>query len=275
MTEDRTWLATVLFMDIINYSIIPVNQELKVKLHFQNLVSKEIDQLEDEQTIRLDTGDGMAIVYLGDPERMYPVARRLRDDFSALQDDNEYDYKVRLGLNLGPIKLVEDLNQKRNCIGSGINDAQRVMSFAAENQLLVSRSYFEIVSKMSQDYSNELRYLGLRSDKHDQQHDIYELVVDVVRVNDFPHAVTGTSSVTTGAQEKTSKFDPEVIERITNELVKYIKRSEAKKIIQESMERTSTIQELCSLLTNAITSEDDRYSFDQYLKYYGYSGYSK
>ncbi len=275
MTEDRTWLATVLFMDIFSYSIIPVNQQLKIKRHFMNLVSKEIDQLENEETLRLDTGDGIAICYLGDPERMYPVARRLRDDFASLNDDSEYNYKVRLGLNLGPIKLIEDLNHERNCIGSGINDAERVMSFAAENQLLVSKSYFEMVSKMSQNYSNELRHIGLRSDKHHQQHDIYELAVEVVRVNDFPHVVTDYSPVKTDTHEDTVELDSEIIERITNEYVKYIKRNEAEKLIQEAMERAHTIQEFSALLTKAIASEDDRYSFNQYLEYYGYSGYAK
>ena len=275
MSDNRTWLATVLFMDIFSYSLIPVNQQLKVKLHFQNIVAREIDQLEETDTIRLDTGDGMAICYLGDPERMYPIARKLRDDFASLPEGSEYNYKVRLGLNLGPVKIVEDLNHERNCIGSGINDAERVMSFAAENQLLVSRSYFEIVSKMSQDYAQELKHVGLRADKHDQQHDIYELAVEVVRVSDFPRVDTATSAIDRQAEETELAFDPEVIERIRQELHKYIKKDEADARVEEAVSRATNLPELCALLMESIESQDDRYSFDQYLKYYGYSGYSR
>ena len=37
---------------------------------------------------------------------------------------------VRLGINLGPVRLVKDINGQMNIIGDGINVAQRVMSFA-------------------------------------------------------------------------------------------------------------------------------------------------
>ena len=37
---------------------------------------------------------------------------------------------VRLGVNLGPVRLVKDLNGQMNIIGDGINVAQRVMSFS-------------------------------------------------------------------------------------------------------------------------------------------------
>lgn len=273
MNDDRTWLATVLFLDIVSYSTIPVNQQLQVKKHFQKMVSSQIDQLEEENTIRLDTGDGMAICYLGDPERMYPVGRHLRDLFSSLANDAEFNYQVRLGLNLGPVKIIEDVNHGRNCIGSGINDAERVMSFAAPNQLLVSRSYFEVVSQLSQDYNKELHHLGLRADKHDHQHDIYELAVEVVRVNDFPNVSTAASTPEHSTGQQPHHFDPEIIQRISTEYVKYMGKSEAENILKEALTQASSIAELCSLLSSKIASEDDRYSFNEYLKYYGYSGY--
>ena len=273
MNQDRTWLVSVLFLDIFNFSTIPVDQQLKVKRHFQNLVAAEIESLEDNDTIRLDTGDGMAICYLGDPERLYPIARKLRAAFIAQQDNQDCSYKVRLGLNLGPVKIVEDLNHKRNCIGSGITDAERVMSFAAENQLLVSKSYFEMVNKMSQDYSRELQHLGLRADKHDQQHDIYELAVEVVRINNPDGSFTASPAATRSGSDAEAKFDPEAIKRIRHEYPMYVSRSEAERILQQGMQQASTLKQLCELLLAEIKSSDDRYSFDQFLKSYGYNGY--
>ncbi|MBT3206119.1 MAG: hypothetical protein HOM14_03040 [Gammaproteobacteria bacterium] len=269
MNPDRTWLATVLFMDIVSYSVTDVNQQLKVKLHFQDLVLNELNKLDETETIRLDTGDGMAICYLGDPEQIYPVARKLREKFAALKNGSDFNYEVRMGLNLGPIKIVEDLNHERNCLGSGINDAERVMSFAAGNQLLVSRSYYEIVSKVSQQYSNELNHVGQRADKHDQQHDLYELIVEVVRASDLSQ----TASIESPSHNDSDKFDSVVIDRISKELVNYIKRSDAEILMQQSMANCGSVYELCTLLLDSITSKDDRYSFDQYLKSYGYHGY--
>ncbi|MBC8210446.1 MAG: hypothetical protein H8E21_05210 [Gammaproteobacteria bacterium] len=273
MNQDRTWLVSVLFLDIFKFSTIPVDQQLKVKRHFQGLVSIQIASLDDGDTIRLDTGDGMAICYLGDPERLYPIARNLRDAFISQADSPDCSYKVRLGLNLGPVKIVEDLNHKRNSLGSGITDAERVMSFAAENQLLVSKSYFEMVNKLSQDYSRELQHLRLRANKHHQQHDIYELAVELVRVNNPNGAFTSSPAAAPSGSLAEPKFDPEAIKKISHEYAMYISRAEGERILQQTMQQASTLKQLCELLLKEIKSADDRYSFDPYLKSYGYSGY--
>jgi hypothetical protein len=83
---------------------------------------------------------------------------------------------VRLGINLGPVRLVKDLNGQMNIIGDGINVAQRVMSFAAPGQLLVSRSFYEVVSCLSRDYANMFRHEGARTDKHVREHEVYAVI---------------------------------------------------------------------------------------------------
>jgi class 3 adenylate cyclase len=269
MSEDRTWLATVLFLDIVGYSQKPVDQQLTVKRHFQQQVANAIiGILEDDNTIRLDTGDGMAICYLGDPEKIYPIARGLRDGFASLSGAAP-GYEVRMGMNLGPIKIIEDLNKGRNCIGSGINDAERVMSFAGPNQLLVSRSYFEMVSKMSQDYGQQLRHLGTRADKHEQQHEVYELAVDVVSVSGFG---AGAGAAVSAAAVPVSSLDAQAVDRIRAEFAKYVGSSEAERIVAETAPQASSINDLCARLKQTL-GEDDRYNFNEYLKYYGYAGY--
>jgi hypothetical protein len=63
-----------------------------------------------------------------------------------------------------------------NIIGDGINVAQRVMSFARPGQLLVSRSFYEVVSCLSRDYLNLFRHEGSRTDKHVREHEVYSVV---------------------------------------------------------------------------------------------------
>jgi hypothetical protein len=74
------------------------------------------------------------------------------------------------------VRLVKDLNGQMNIIGDGINVAQRVMSFAHPGQLLVSRSFYEVVSCLSRDYMNLFRHEGARTDKHVREHDVYSVV---------------------------------------------------------------------------------------------------
>ena len=41
--------------------------------------------------------------------------------------------------------------------------------------MLCSRSYFEIVSRLSDDYGRLFEYSGVRHDKHVREHDVYEV----------------------------------------------------------------------------------------------------
>jgi hypothetical protein len=81
----------------------------------------------------------------------------------------------RLGVNLGPVRLVKDLNGRMNIIGDGINVAQRVMSFSRPGQLLVSRSFYEVVSCLSRDYLHLFQHEGSRTDKHVREHEVYSV----------------------------------------------------------------------------------------------------
>jgi hypothetical protein len=82
---------------------------------------------------------------------------------------------VRFGINLGPVRVVNDINGRPNIIGDGINVAQRIMSFAQPNQILVSRSYYEITSRLTQEISQMFDYSGVKHDKHVRDHEVYSV----------------------------------------------------------------------------------------------------
>jgi hypothetical protein len=82
---------------------------------------------------------------------------------------------VRMGINLGPVRLVKDINGQPNIVGDGINVAQRVMGFAEPGQILVSRSYYEAASRLSQEYAGMFHFEGSRTDKHVREHEVYAI----------------------------------------------------------------------------------------------------
>ncbi len=259
MTDDRTWLASVLFLDIVGYTKVPVDQQMAIKLHFASVVSPNLENLESDECLQLDTGDGCAICYLGDPERLYPLAISLLDAFKQIESTQEpVSYQVRLGLNLGPIKIVDGIGDHRNCVGAGINDAQRIMNFAGPNQLFISRSYVDVVSNISSHYSSELVSAGSRADKHNKVHEIFELV-------SLQSPAQQPSIATTGFN-----LDEEVKQRISREFAKFVGSEQAQTQIQASLRTATSVEELCELLATSL-NEDDSYHFGEFTQYYGYS----
>jgi len=120
----------------------------------------------------LDTGDGAAIAFLGDPEDALSAGIAVRKSIASLPPEI---LSARMGINLGPVRLVWDINAQMNILGDGINVAQRVMSFAMPGQLLASRSFYEVVSRLSRDYASLFSDLGTRTDKHVREHECMRL----------------------------------------------------------------------------------------------------
>jgi hypothetical protein len=170
---NRTFICSVVFLDIVEYSKKSVEEQIILKERFNNLIAETLTDIPVSDRIILDTGDGAAIGFLGDPEDALFVAMNIRDVLNTEQLTSMPDLRVRMGINLGPVKLLKDINNQVNLIGDGINVAQRIMSFAEAGQLLVSRSYYDIVSCLSQEYAQLFQYQGARADKHIREHDIY------------------------------------------------------------------------------------------------------
>src|ERR1051326_1623298 len=163
----RTLLASVLFADIVSYSKQVVSQQINLKTTFNTMISRAVEHVAKADRMILDTGDGAALCFLGDPEDALIAATNLR---AAAQGTA---VALRLGINLGPVKIVKDVNGRPNVLGDGINDAQRVMSFSKPSQILVSRSYYEVLSRLSHEYARLFSYVGVHKDKHVREHEVY------------------------------------------------------------------------------------------------------
>jgi len=186
--SNRTFICSVLFLDIVEYSKQPVAEQIRLKEHFNALLSDALAAFAPADRIILDTGDGAAISFLGDPEAALFAGLSLRDALDAPLSGDAPQIMMRIGINLGPVKLVKDLNGQPNIIGDGINVAQRVMSFSRPGQILVSRSYYEVVSCLSDEYGKLFHYEGSRTDKHVREHEVYTVGIAGPALKPPPHA---------------------------------------------------------------------------------------
>ncbi|WP_420475907.1 PEGA domain-containing protein [Noviherbaspirillum sp. ST9] len=170
---NRTFIGSVLFIDIVGYSTRTVPDQLEMKELFNTMLAEAVQNVVSSERLMVDTGDGAAIAFLGDPEDALFAALSLRDSIDAAGSAVGEPGFVRMGINLGPLKVVRDINGHTNMIGDGVNDAQRVMSFADPGQVMVSHSYFDIISRFSRDYAQLFVYEGTRQDKHVRDHEVY------------------------------------------------------------------------------------------------------
>ncbi|HKU70680.1 MAG TPA: adenylate/guanylate cyclase domain-containing protein [Burkholderiales bacterium] len=203
--SNRTFICSVVFLDIVEYSKKPVAEQIAFKERLNNMLTEALANVPPNDRIILDTGDGAALSFLGDPEDALFASLSLRDALSTSQLLGP-QMKMRIGVNLGPVKLIKDINGQPNIIGDGINVAQRVMSFSIPGQILVSRSFYEVVSRMSDEYAQLFHFEGSRTDKHVREHEVYAVQPTPVPLK-RPARAKGTTS---------SGSSPLIMDRLSN-----------------------------------------------------------
>ena len=220
---DRIFIGSIAFVDIVGFSKLSVSEQSDLKDRFNALLTEATQEVSADQRLILDTGDGAALSFLGDPEDALFVCMKMR---TLVRQDNAGldvgDQKLLLcqGINLGPVKMTRDINGQPNILGDGINVAQRIMSFAAPDQVAVSRSYFDVVSVISDEYASLFASAGVRADKHLREHEIYMVgesttAFDLIQARvtkRYPNvikakAVTGQHSALTAAAVNTALLE--------------------------------------------------------------------
>jgi len=172
---NQTVLCSVFFVDIVEYSRKSVTDQISLKDRFNSYLAVAIRDVPITDRIILDTSDGAAINFLGDVEDAFKTALGLRESLLNESPDSGKSLSIRMGINLGPVRLASDVNGLPNIFGDGINVAQRIMSFANTGQILVSRSYYDAVSRLSPQYAGMFHYQGSRTDKHVREHEVYSI----------------------------------------------------------------------------------------------------
>src|SRR5436190_734128 len=139
--EIQLEIAHVLFLDIVGYSKLSVNEQHGRVDELNRIVrlSEQFQKAEAANRIlKIPTGDGMALVFYRSPEEpaqcAFEISRALKDN-QRLQ--------VRMGIHSGPVSGVVDVNERTNVAGAGINLAQRVMDCGDAGHILLSRHVAE------------------------------------------------------------------------------------------------------------------------------------
>jgi len=239
-------LGTVMFLDLVAYSKHSIDQQVVLKERFNELIIKALKGVAEASRIVIDTGDGAATCFLGDPEEALQSALLLR---GLLLQKYGQMLSVRIGLHLGPIRMVFDINQRVNVVGDGINVAQRIMDFAQPNQIVVSRAYYDVVACITDNAATMFSPLGPHLDKHLRSHDIYAVldpkarpVLAPARSSEFENTASFAALAT---------LTPEIAAEIEAELARSIGPL-ARVLVQKALPRSVSAQGLRQLLAVSI-----------------------
>src|SRR5215813_14073689 len=162
----RLEIAHVLFIDIVGYSKLRINEQSAQIEKLREIVrgTEQFRAAEAEgKLLRLPTGDGGALAFRNSPEAPVICAEEIA---KALR--SHPDLGIRMGIHSGPVNEVTDLNEQANIAGAGINVAQRVMDCGDAGHILVSKHAAEDLEQYDQ-WQPYLHDLGGCEIKHGER----------------------------------------------------------------------------------------------------------
>jgi len=175
--EIQLEIAHVLFIDIVGYSKVSINEQRAVIDELNEVVraSEQFQKAEVEaRLIKIPTGDGMALVFYKSPEE--PVKCALEISRTLKEHPR---LQLRMGVHSGPVSGVIDVNGHPNLAGAGLNMAQRVMSCGDAGHILLSKRVAEDLQEYEH-WRPLLHDLGVCEVKHGTRVAIVNLHADEV-----------------------------------------------------------------------------------------------
>src|SRR5438874_2170635 len=146
--EIQLEIAHVLFIDIVGYSKLSINEQRAAVDELTQIVraSEQFQKAEAaSRLLKIPTGDGMALVFYTSPEAPTQCAVEIS---RALKEHPRL--QLRMGIHSGPVSGVVDVNERANLAGAGINMAQRVMDCGDAGHILLSKRVAEDLAEYEQ-----------------------------------------------------------------------------------------------------------------------------
>jgi TolB-like protein/Tfp pilus assembly protein PilF/class 3 adenylate cyclase len=162
----RLEIAHVLFIDIVGYSKLRINEQSAQIKTLREIVrgTEQFRAAEAEgKLLRLPTGDGGALAFRNSPEAPVLCAEEIAKTLKS-----HPEIRVRMGVHSGPVNEVTDLNEQANIAGAGINVAQRIMDCGDAGHILVSKHAAEDLEQYDQ-WHSYLHDLGECEGKHGER----------------------------------------------------------------------------------------------------------
>src|SRR6266487_1735454 len=183
-------IAHVLFIDVVGYSKLLVNEQREIVERLNQVVRKTPQFRKSDaagKLIRIPVGDGMALVFFQTPEEPVQCAMEIA---RALK--NHPQIRLRMGVHSGPVDQVKDVNDRLNVAGAGMNMAQRVMACGDAGHILLSKRVAEDLAqdKLWQPHLHELGEIEL---KHGRKLGIVNLYSEEIGNPMVPEKLTGAS----------------------------------------------------------------------------------
>ena len=171
---NKTSICSIVALEIIDFSKKTETDQLEIKNQLNSLIDHAVIDIPQADRVIVEKEHGAMIVFNGASEDALEdalfISLTVRDEILKNNTQSLKPWYVQFGIHLGNVKVAAKKGQQ-DVIGEGVDEARRIMSFANPNQILASRAYHDMASKLTQEVSNMFE----QYDMHVHEQDIYSV----------------------------------------------------------------------------------------------------
>ena len=257
--DGQTWLCNIVCIGVLSDHEPDAVSRRAIHSRLRTLAHAVATATPANSHVVADMKDGVVLCLEGGPECGISAARNLHDRLSGQPGDASEAVRYRIGVHLASVQLVRNADGRLDPVGEGFAIAQRVMRFAAPEQLVVSRAFQQAATRVSPDQAQIFRSLGQRQDEYAHEYLLYEIVA--AKQNADKHSgVVSAQGPSTQTVAFNTGWDAAELAAAVLALKPYV-GDHARVVVQQAAERSTSVNHFYSLLAQSISAPADRSAF--------------
>jgi hypothetical protein len=158
----RRLICCVLAIEIAEHDQRGLFDQIRVTEDLRRVIADAAAAVPGQDLIPIAREDGAVLAFVADVAACFASALAVRE--ACLTQQRYRDMQPRIGIDLGPVEVLEDELGQAFLGGEGRRDAERLMRQGPPCQISVSRSFFELLARAAPDLAAQLKYQGLLTD---------------------------------------------------------------------------------------------------------------
>lgn len=160
-------LASVIVLAVHDLTRRTVAEQGRIRTQIEDLVRGALRPVPAERRIVLDAPQGIVVALLNRHRAALELAERVQAGAA--------DLPLCIGINYGPVTIVEDANRGQALVGDGIAAAMTMAQAAAPARMIASRAFQEALQADAPDSAARLSPAGVHTDARVRTHELFTL----------------------------------------------------------------------------------------------------
>lgn len=209
--HSKSVVLSVLCLQPVGMALLSVAEKVTQQERFNTVLSTILIGVQYQDLIILPLESGVSISFLRDPECALMVANRLLELMQSGVAES-----MAIGINLGPMQLVENKNGTPNLFGEGISVAKKVMEAASNGEILVSRSFYESVAYLSEDHKAAFTAAGGYRNTEDRYCELFRFGIPGPKLLARLKSLYVTTEASLPSNFPTATVPPDTLQNVLN-----------------------------------------------------------